>query len=132
MQIANNSTYHESSYFKKYTLKDLKVLMIFLCLFFCGCSNHENIKKHAFVYKSDKVHIGNGNFKLLIYYKYEYNDIEYKGNSFSSHGRMYNKKMIEVGDSVLVLIRKDKPKKSKYIRLLFDKDFNEDLEIIEF
>lgn len=97
-------------------------------LFLIGVSCKEDLKEYeycmAYVYKSQPIHWGFGYYKLVVYYKFNYNGKGYKGKyKYNKLSEIYSKKFNE-GDSVLIKFPKDDITKSAIVKLSYIKSRN--------
>lgn len=106
-------------------MNTIRYVIIILVLFFVGfrCSEDQKEYKYcmAYVYKSQPIHWGYGYYKLMVYYEFNYNGKEYKGEyKFNELAHIYSKKYNE-GDSVLIKFPKDDIMKSTVVKLKYIK-----------
>jgi hypothetical protein len=111
-----------------YLVSVVKYLIVIITFFLvCSCKEKEYNTTKAFVYRVDSYHWGYGNFKLRVNYRYHLNGINYEDSFKYKQGRIYHNKKFEEGDSVLIKFQKNKPWKSEFIKMGYDKDYMEGL-----
>lgn len=102
-----------------------KYIIITIIIFFVGigCSKESKEYKYcmAYVYKSQPIHWGYGCYKLMIYYKFNYNGKKYKGTyKYNKLAHIYSKKFNE-GDSILIKFPKDDVAEITVVKLKYIK-----------
>jgi len=94
-------------------MRKKNIFIIAFLLLSIGCKREYEYRM-ACIQRTAFVHWGCGNFKLRIFYEFEYNDSTCKGDDFTNGlYRIYARKHYKEGDSLLVKFPKGKSNESE-------------------
>ena len=105
-------------------------LLALITVFSCKENVYDGNAK-SYLYKIMTIHKGRGYYELKVFYRFTFEDNYYESDFNYDLGRIYNVSPFEEGDSLLIKFDKNDPKKSKFLKISYDKSFFEKVKKVK-